>query len=248
MERKTCCVTGHRPKGFPWNYENDPANTYDHVFETTLERIIEKLINDGYNYFICGGAIGVDQAFATAVEYLRDLKYPHIQIEIAVPYPNQDKLWNKADKASYQEICTLADEVTLVSETYTKFCFHKRNEYMVDKSDLVLVVWNGEEKGGTYSTYQYAKRKKKPIELLLLADVLEEARKREEEMDAVDEQVFGKPLREFSKFPMDEFLKYCKKNKIKIPKKGKAEPSDAVVKAIADIELIEERRKKYYKK
>lgn len=90
--------------------------------------------------------------------------------------------------------------------------------------------------------------KEKTIELLLLADVLEEARKREEEMDAVDEQVFGKPLREFSKFPMDEFLKYCKKNKIKLPKKGKAEPSDAVAKAIADIELIEERRKKYYKK
>lgn len=46
----------------------------------------------------------------------------------------------------YKELIELADEVNVISPSYTKFCFHKRNEYMVDKSDLVLVVWNEEEK------------------------------------------------------------------------------------------------------
>ena len=37
---------------------------------------------------------------------------------------------------------------TLVSSGYFTGCEQKRNRYMVDKSDLVFAVWNGEEKGG----------------------------------------------------------------------------------------------------
>ena len=43
---------------------------------------------------------------------------------------------------------------------------------MVDKSDRVLVIWNGKKMGGTYATYQYAKRKNKPITLFMLEDIL----------------------------------------------------------------------------
>ena len=39
----------------------------------------------------------------------------------------------------------------------------KRNEYMVDKSDLVIAFWNGEESGGTWNTINYAERKGKQL-------------------------------------------------------------------------------------
>ena len=47
----------------------------------------------------------------------------------------------------------------------------KRNEYMVDQSDFVIVVWNGEKQGGTYQTFQYAQRKKKPFMIIDLHDL-----------------------------------------------------------------------------
>jgi len=46
---------------------------------------------------------------------------------------------------------------------YMKGCMHERNKYMVDKSDLILAVWNGNKKGGTWDTIKYALKKKKKI-------------------------------------------------------------------------------------
>lgn len=42
---------------------------------------------------------------------------------------------------------------------------------MVDQSDFVIVVWNGENHGGTYRTFQYVKRKKKPFMVIDLQDL-----------------------------------------------------------------------------
>ncbi len=44
---------------------------------------------------------------------------------------------------------------------------------MVDKSDLVFAVWNGEEKGGTWNTIRYAERKGRKTEILLLSDIMD---------------------------------------------------------------------------
>lgn len=47
----------------------------------------------------------------------------------------------------------------------------KRDRYMVDKSDFVIAVYNGQQKGGTYYTINYAKQLKRPIEILNLNDI-----------------------------------------------------------------------------
>ena len=242
--KKICCITGHRTQSFPWPYKGDPTNLYDWEFDRTLEDTVEKLVADGYNYFICGGAIGVDIAFAETVIDLRDRKYPHIQLEIAVPCPGQNKKWNSHDKEVYADAIQLADEVNIISEHYTKFCFHRRNEYMVDKSDLVVVVWNGEEKGGTYSTYQYAKRKKKNTLLIKLHDVMKAADESESENIAWQTATYGKPIPpigtgEWKLFMALEEQRY---------KEDGTPPSPIVVqKAISEIDLMNKRREKYRK-
>ena len=42
----------------------------------------------------------------------------------------------------------------------------KRNRYMVDKSQMVIAVFNGEEKGGTWYTIKYAKNKNVQTEII----------------------------------------------------------------------------------
>ena len=44
----------------------------------------------------------------------------------------------------------------------------KRNMYMVDRADLVLAIWNGEEKGGTWNTIRYARKKEKALQYSML--------------------------------------------------------------------------------
>ena len=116
--KKICCITGHRTQSFPWPYKGDPTNLYDWEFDRTLEDTVEKLVADGYNYFICGGAIGVDIAFAETVIDLRDRKYPHIQLEIAVPCPGQNKKWNSHGFPI--DIDTLTTELKLKIEDFSK--------------------------------------------------------------------------------------------------------------------------------
>lgn len=161
---KICAVTGHRPKGFPWNYRDSGCVQHKEYLKS-LENAVQELIADGFDYFISGGAIGADQDFAEIVLKLKKHN-PYIRLEIAVPCPKQDLKWCESDKKRYKRILKEADFVNILSTAYTPNCMQARNEYMVDKCDLLLVVWNGKESGGTYNTLMYAKGKNKPYKLV----------------------------------------------------------------------------------
>ncbi len=170
MEYKICCVTGHRPQSFPWDYDND-ASAREKYF-AAMKAEAEQLVQMGYNYFISGGAIGVDMDFADIILELKKTN-PDLQLEIAVPCANQDRKWKMPFKERYKRILYCADKVTVISEFFTRWCMQRRNEYMVDKSDLVVAFWNGTEKGGTFNTIKYARKKNKNIKYLPLSFFLE---------------------------------------------------------------------------
>ena len=156
---KFCCVTGYRPQKFPWEYGEGKEHK---KYLADMARQIEKLIENGFNYFISGGALGVDQDFAEAVLHAKQI-HPEIKLEIAVPCKNQADHWSKVAQLRYFSILERADKVVVLSEHYTRFCMQKRNEYMVNRSGLVLAYWNGEETGGTWNTISYAKISQKKI-------------------------------------------------------------------------------------
>lgn len=160
---KNCCCTGHRPKGFPYQYG---INTKKHrAYLQALLQKIELAINKyGITNFISGMALGVDLDFAEIVLKLRN-KY-NITLECAVSCPNQTAKWYEKDILRYNEILKKADTITLVSKSYNRDCMLKRNRYMVDKSELVIAVFNGIEKGGTWYTINYARKTITAIELI----------------------------------------------------------------------------------
>ena len=55
-----------------------------------------------------------------------------------------------------------SDKETLLQTHYSNDCMMKRNKYMVDKSDFVIAVWNGDA-SGTGNTVRYAKENNKTI-------------------------------------------------------------------------------------
>ena len=171
---KTCCLTGHRPKGFPWDYADKKCMEHKRYLALLREKVAE-LISEGYTRFISGGALGADSDFAEIVIGLRKSAYPDITLEIAVPCPNQDLKWRSQEKRRYKKICKAADFVKVISEKYFDFCMQKRNEYMVDQSDFVIVVRNGEKQGGTYQTFRYVQRKKKPFIVINLQELAQVA-------------------------------------------------------------------------
>ena len=155
---KICSCTGHRPKGFTWNYNDKDCESHK-AYLKKLQIIIEKFIKEGFNYFISGGAIGADMDFAETIIRLRN-KYPFIKLEIAVPCKNQSLLWTSNQKVRYENILMCADKVNLISEKYTSQCMYERNRYLVDSSDLSPCGLERIRKWGNVLYHQLRKKEK----------------------------------------------------------------------------------------
>ena len=165
---QTCCCTGHRPKSFPFQYGID-TKRYNAYLQTLLQKVELAINGYGVANFISGMALGVDLDFAEIVLKLRK-KYP-IALECAIPCPNQTLKWRVTDKLRYESILKRADKITTVSDRYTSDCMLKRNRYMVDKSELIIAVFNGAPQGGTWYTISYAERENKLIEIIDLCSL-----------------------------------------------------------------------------
>jgi uncharacterized phage-like protein YoqJ len=150
---KTCCFTGHRPVKFLFKYNEQHPDCIK--IKTLLRQEIETAIRNGYDYFITGMALGVDMWSAEEVLQLRRI-YPHIRLEAAIPCLNQERTWPFSSQQRYRNILNQVNTIHYVSrETYKPYLMLQRDEYMVDKSSLLIAVFDG-SKGGTKHTFDYA--------------------------------------------------------------------------------------------
>lgn len=109
-------------------------------------------------------ARGVDIWAAEIVLKLRK-KNKQIHLICASPYEGFETRWSADWQKRYRKIMKKADYVKFVSPSYSPACFQIRNEYMVNHSNLLIAVYNGEA-GGTRNTLNYAK--KKDIEIIVI--------------------------------------------------------------------------------
>lgn len=151
------CLTGNRPHKLPFR---EGGREYELLKERMRSAVVE-LIGEGYTHFITGMALGSDTWFAECVIDLMDV-YPGIELEAAIPYAGQRDSLAAADRFRYDAILAKCEKVTVLGTEYTKYCMNKRNRYMVDNSDVVLVVLYSET-GGTANTVAYARKKGKRI-------------------------------------------------------------------------------------
>ncbi len=151
------CLTGNRPQKIPFPERSRECAE----LKERMRDAVVALIGEGYTRFYSGMALGADTWFAEVVLGLKDV-YPDIELIAAVPYAGQKDRLSASDRFRYDRILSRCSDVVVLSPEYTKYCMNKRNRYMVDNSDVVLVV-NYAECGGTVNTRAYAVKKKKRI-------------------------------------------------------------------------------------
>ena len=120
------------------------------IKETVLSEI-EKLILNGAEEFLLGGYGDFDIMCAQVLLELK-LNYPHICTILVTPYLDRKYNTTLYSFIEYPEIETVTKSVAIV----------KRNEYMVNRSDVV-VAFVKYDFGGAAKTLEYAKRKGKQI-------------------------------------------------------------------------------------
>ena len=145
-------LTGHRPPRL--GYETDILK--DKRWYPIIDWIKEKLKECGATDIYCGMAVGSDMAFAAAAFELKDEGY---DIKIHCIYPCQGYNSFRMKTYPFAILAENADEHIYLNETWSNSAEDARDQYVVDKSDILFAIWDGNEGGGTYSTSQRAKEK-----------------------------------------------------------------------------------------
>lgn len=161
MPELVCGFTGYRTEKLPYP-ESDPRfyALYQRIRET-----VYALCGQGYTRFISGFAQGCDQLFALAVIRAKE-NYPHIILEAAIPFAGQADRWERSKRLRYSRLLALCDVRTCISKQYFQGCYHKRNRYIVQHSDCMLAVYDGQT-GGTAWTLAYARAQGVPVRQIL---------------------------------------------------------------------------------
>lgn len=142
---RTCFFTGHR------------NISTKHLPELTsrLDSVITSLIAEGFDCFVCGGAVGFDTLAACRVAVAKKY-FQNISLALVLPCRDQTSRWKRPyDIALYQRLKGLADSVTYASDIYTAQCMHTRNRMMADMSSVCIAYYSGRG-GGTAYTVRYA--------------------------------------------------------------------------------------------
>jgi len=145
-------ITGHRPQkvgGFSL-----PNPTYIKVCKE-----IEKHLRELKPYKVISGmALGVDSWFCSIATKL------NIPFIAAIPFKDQESVWQDKDKKIYLRFLEKAEDVIIVSSGgFSKEKMQIRNEYIVDNCDILIAVFNKELGGGTANCVKYAEEKKREI-------------------------------------------------------------------------------------
>lgn len=155
VSKFSCAFTGHRPKSFPWKYDESADACL--LLKRVLTREIVKLIDRGVTDFYSGLAEGVDTWAAQIVLELRE-KNPALNIHCVLPCRSQAIKWVAVAQKRHQWLQDQADTVICLHEDYYDGCMFDRNRYLVDHTSVLLAVYNGSQRSGTAMTVRYAKK------------------------------------------------------------------------------------------
>lgn len=144
MEEKIVCFAGHR---YDWQNVG---------IESKLREIIINLIKKGYTIFYNGGKGYFDKISASIVIDLKK-KFPYIKLYRVLADYHQDK--QKWELPSCYDGSILPE----IEQCYYKARITKRNEWMIDNSDILVCHVIEKFKSGAYNTMRYAQKVNKAI-------------------------------------------------------------------------------------
>ena len=162
-EERVCCFSGHRPEKLPWGADESAKACLE--LKNMIRLHITRQIEKGTTKFLCGMARGTDLYFFDELLAARK-NYP-ITIEAVVPCPSQADRWPAGERRRYLRALAECDRVTVLEDHYSDGCMLRRNRAMIDRSDVLMTVFDGSP-GGTASAIAYARAKNVEIDAIWL--------------------------------------------------------------------------------
>jgi len=154
------CGTGHRPAKLG-GYTQDVFDKLVALAEWYILNQLDNLDSPHTNEYISGMALGWDMALAQACVNL------NVKWTAAIPFVGQESRWPKSSQDAYNGLLVGAMKIHIVSPgEYAAWKMHKRNEWMIDHSDRVVALYDGDPIGGTAACLHYAESQGKTVDNL----------------------------------------------------------------------------------
>ncbi len=145
--------TGHRPDVF-----RDPE-----LARGEVERMADALAASGGELeFVCGGQRGVD-LWAAAAAITRSLG---LRVVLPNPPGRFTLGWTPADRRSLESVLGRAASMEILDPEGLEgpLAYDRRNEAIVRRASLIVAVWTGIRRGGTFHTLCAAWTRGLPVE------------------------------------------------------------------------------------
>lgn len=148
MRNKTACFTAQHKK--------DKKDIDTSLLKEKIHETVKKLVKDEQvKIFISRLEAPLDYWFSKMVIAQKEMS-EDILLKCIISNKCLDKTRTEEDQTDYEEINDKCDEIDFEKN-------EKREKYLADKSDMVLVVWDGDEKSETGKTIEYAKEQFKKV-------------------------------------------------------------------------------------
>ena len=153
---KIATISGYKPYELGIFKEDHPAILY---IKRAIKDQLMVLLDEGLKWVLISGALGTELWAAEVVYELREHEeYQHLELAVITPFLEQESKWNEQNREWYESILLEADFVDSVSrKPYEKPSqFRAKNQFFVDKSDVMLLFYDIEKEGSPKFLYDTA--------------------------------------------------------------------------------------------
>lgn len=149
----SACFSGYREEKFKFAF--NPMNSRYMELENKLRDTVINTINLNFKSFYCGMCYGFD---IMAGELILEQKAlgKNIELIAVIPFKDQAKTFSKHWRKRYYNLLKAADKVVILQPKYTSGCYERRNQYMANRSSL-LICYYDTGSGGTKNMIDYSR-------------------------------------------------------------------------------------------
>lgn len=151
---KVLAISGYKPFELGIFKKDHPSVIF---IKAAIRKALLPMVEEGLEWILISGQLGVE---LWAAEVVFDLQqdYPGLKLAVITPFLEQEANWNDNNKEWYATILMQADFVdSITKKGYEKpWQFRLKNQFFLEKSDGLLLLYDQEKEGSPKFFYEYA--------------------------------------------------------------------------------------------
>lgn len=154
---KVAIISGYKPFEIGIFKNDHPGVGY---IKSAIKKNLVSLLEEGLEWVIISGQLGTELWAAEVVFDLQLEGFSDLKLAVITPFLDQQSTWKDANKEWYQSILARADFIDSVSRKpyENPQQFRLKNQFLIKKSDVLLLFYDAEKEGSPKYLFETAKR------------------------------------------------------------------------------------------